>query len=93
MADQCPVCKVEIGDAMRNDKGALISLRKLKKSVGPVSSAPSVTLTPQLLHRHHHALEIPKQERRPAEVDPVDPSPHSAGCAQNSISSALMESL
>ncbi|XP_033950941.1 neurochondrin [Pseudochaenichthys georgianus] len=34
MADQCPVCKVEIGDAMRNDKGALISLRKLKKSVG-----------------------------------------------------------
>lgn len=34
MADQCPVCKLEIGDMMRNDKGALICMRNLKKSVG-----------------------------------------------------------
>ncbi|XP_054462375.1 neurochondrin [Anoplopoma fimbria] len=34
MADQCPVCKREIGDVMRTDKGALIRMRKLKKSVG-----------------------------------------------------------
>ncbi|XP_070778171.1 neurochondrin [Enoplosus armatus] len=34
MADQCPVCKLEIGDMMRNDKGALIRMRNLKKSVG-----------------------------------------------------------
>lgn len=34
MADQCPACRVEIGDMMRNDKGALICMRNLKKSVG-----------------------------------------------------------
>ncbi|XP_032391209.1 neurochondrin [Etheostoma spectabile] len=34
MADQCPACKVEIGDMMKNDKGALICMRNLKKSVG-----------------------------------------------------------
>ncbi|XP_029298569.1 neurochondrin isoform X2 [Cottoperca gobio] len=34
MADQCPVCKAEIGDVMRKDKGALICMRNLKKSVG-----------------------------------------------------------
>lgn len=34
MADQCPVCKGEIGDMMRNGKGALTSMRNLKKSVG-----------------------------------------------------------
>lgn len=34
MADQCPVCKLEIGDMMMNDKGALICMRNLKKSVG-----------------------------------------------------------
>uniref|UniRef100_A0A4W6F5Q6 Neurochondrin n=1 Tax=Lates calcarifer TaxID=8187 RepID=A0A4W6F5Q6_LATCA len=34
MAEQCPVCKQEIGDMMRNDKGALSCMRNLKKSVG-----------------------------------------------------------
>ncbi|KAK5854815.1 hypothetical protein PBY51_004974 [Eleginops maclovinus] len=34
MADQCPVCRAEIGDAIGNDKGALVIMRKLKKSVG-----------------------------------------------------------
>ncbi|KAK9526589.1 hypothetical protein VZT92_015278 [Zoarces viviparus] len=34
MADQCPVCKKEIGDVMRTDKGALMCMRNLKKSVG-----------------------------------------------------------
>ncbi|XP_029137285.2 neurochondrin, partial [Labrus bergylta] len=34
MADQCPVCKREIGDMMRNGKGALSCMRSLKKSVG-----------------------------------------------------------
>uniref|UniRef100_UPI0037E9AB42 neurochondrin n=1 Tax=Semicossyphus pulcher TaxID=241346 RepID=UPI0037E9AB42 len=34
MADQCPVCKREIGDVMRNGKGALSSMKNLKKSVG-----------------------------------------------------------
>ncbi|XP_047461174.1 neurochondrin [Mugil cephalus] len=35
MAEQCPVCKQEIGDMMlRNDKGALSGMRNLKKSVG-----------------------------------------------------------
>ncbi|XP_070840038.1 neurochondrin [Chaetodon trifascialis] len=34
MADQCPVCKMEIGDMMRNGKGALSCMRNLKKSVG-----------------------------------------------------------
>ncbi|XP_070703219.1 neurochondrin [Pempheris klunzingeri] len=34
MADQCPACKAEIGDMMRNDKGALICMRNLRKSVG-----------------------------------------------------------
>ncbi|XP_051246209.1 neurochondrin [Dicentrarchus labrax] len=34
MADQCPVCKLEIGDMMRKDKGALSCMRNLKKSVG-----------------------------------------------------------
>ncbi|XP_071355383.1 neurochondrin [Trachinotus anak] len=35
MAEQCPVCKQEIGDMMmRNDKGALRCMRNLKKSVG-----------------------------------------------------------
>ncbi|XP_059205444.1 neurochondrin [Centropristis striata] len=33
VADQCPVCKVEIGDVMRNGKGALMCMRNLKKSV------------------------------------------------------------
>lgn len=32
IADQCPVCKLEIRDVLRNDKGALICMRKLKKS-------------------------------------------------------------
>ncbi|KAG7225402.1 hypothetical protein INR49_027391 [Caranx melampygus] len=35
MAEQCPVCKQEIGDLMmKNDKGALSCMRNLKKSVG-----------------------------------------------------------
>ncbi|XP_074469595.1 neurochondrin [Sebastes fasciatus] len=34
MADQCLVCKGEIRDVMRNDKGALTCMRNLKKSVG-----------------------------------------------------------
>lgn len=34
IADQCPVCKLEIGDMMRSEKGALSCLRNLKKSVG-----------------------------------------------------------
>ncbi|XP_040908655.1 neurochondrin [Toxotes jaculatrix] len=35
MAEQCTVCKQEIGDTMmRNDKGALSGMRSLKKSVG-----------------------------------------------------------
>lgn len=35
MAEQCPLCKQEIGDMMvRNDKGALNGMRNLKKSVG-----------------------------------------------------------
>ncbi|KAL6099504.1 ncdn [Pungitius sinensis] len=34
MADQCPVCKKEIGDAMRTNKGALMCMKNLKKSVG-----------------------------------------------------------
>ncbi|XP_039977115.1 neurochondrin [Xiphias gladius] len=35
MAEQCPVCKQEIGDMMmRNDKGALNCMRNLKRSVG-----------------------------------------------------------
>ncbi|KAM9339775.1 neurochondrin [Symphorus nematophorus] len=34
MADQCPICKLEIGDMMRNEKGALSSMRSLKESVG-----------------------------------------------------------
>ncbi|XP_068431408.1 neurochondrin [Clinocottus analis] len=34
MADQCPVCKKEIADAMRTDQGALMRMRNLKKSVG-----------------------------------------------------------
>lgn len=34
MADQCPACRLEIGDAMRVDKGALSCMRNLKKSVG-----------------------------------------------------------
>ncbi|XP_034400310.1 neurochondrin [Cyclopterus lumpus] len=34
MADQCPVCKKEIGDVMRTDEGALTRMRNLKKSVG-----------------------------------------------------------
>ncbi|XP_045913816.1 neurochondrin isoform X2 [Micropterus dolomieu] len=33
MAGQCPVCELEIGDMMRNDKGALSCMRNLKKSV------------------------------------------------------------
>ncbi|XP_042362321.1 neurochondrin [Plectropomus leopardus] len=33
VADQCPVCKLEIGDMMRSGKGALVSMRNLKKSV------------------------------------------------------------
>ncbi|XP_029369404.1 neurochondrin [Echeneis naucrates] len=34
MAEQCPVCKQEIGDMMRSDKGALSCMKNLKKSVG-----------------------------------------------------------
>ncbi|XP_073339111.1 neurochondrin [Pagrus major] len=34
MAEQCPACKLEIGDMMRNDKGALSGMRNLKKSAG-----------------------------------------------------------
>ncbi|XP_033493983.2 neurochondrin [Epinephelus lanceolatus] len=34
MAHQCSVCKVEIGDMMRNGKGALMCMTNLKKSVG-----------------------------------------------------------
>ncbi|XP_030267156.1 neurochondrin [Sparus aurata] len=33
VAEQCPACKLEIGDMMRNDKGALSCMRNLKKSV------------------------------------------------------------
>ncbi|XP_077937311.1 neurochondrin isoform X2 [Gasterosteus aculeatus] len=34
MADQCPGCKKEIGDAMRTNKGALMCMKNLKKSAG-----------------------------------------------------------
>lgn len=34
IAEQCPVCKQEIGDMMRNDEGALRCMKNLKKSVG-----------------------------------------------------------
>lgn len=34
MAEQCPACKLEIGDMMRNEEGALRGMRNLKKSVG-----------------------------------------------------------
>lgn len=35
MAEQCPLCKQEIGDMMvKNDKGALNSMRNLRMSVG-----------------------------------------------------------
>ncbi|XP_061839153.1 neurochondrin [Nerophis lumbriciformis] len=35
VADQCPLCKQDIGDAMRRcEKGALSCMRKLKKAVG-----------------------------------------------------------
>ncbi|KAM8766413.1 neurochondrin [Acanthopagrus schlegelii] len=34
VAEQCPACKLEIGDMMSNDKGALSCMRNLKKSVG-----------------------------------------------------------
>lgn len=34
MADQCPLCKQEIGDAMRGGKGALNCMRNLKTRVG-----------------------------------------------------------
>lgn len=34
IAEQCPVCKREIGDMMRSDGGALRCMKNLKKSVG-----------------------------------------------------------
>lgn len=34
MAEQCPACKLEIGDMMRSDEGALRGMTNLKKSVG-----------------------------------------------------------
>ncbi|KAM9776757.1 neurochondrin isoform 1-T2 [Syngnathus typhle] len=34
LANQCPLCKQDIGDAMKNDKGALNSMRNLKKVIG-----------------------------------------------------------
>lgn len=34
MAEQCPVCKLEIGDMMKSKKGALRCMKNLKKSVG-----------------------------------------------------------
>lgn len=34
IAQQCPVCKREIGDVMRSDEGALRCMKNLKKSVG-----------------------------------------------------------
>lgn len=33
MAEQCPACKLDIGYTMRNDEGALRSMRNLKQSV------------------------------------------------------------
>lgn len=34
MADQCPVCKQEIRDTIRNDRGALSSMENLKRAAG-----------------------------------------------------------
>lgn len=34
MAEQCPVCKLEIGDTIKSNKGALMGMKNLKKSVG-----------------------------------------------------------
>nr|XP_019959329.1 PREDICTED: neurochondrin [Paralichthys olivaceus] len=34
VAERCPLCKQEIGDVMRNNKGALSCMRNLKKTMG-----------------------------------------------------------